>query len=43
MLVVQGNRINMVIGSIFFCIVAVKCDRSVYIYSAHVIHIAGVK
>jgi len=33
----------MVIGSIFFCIVAVKCDKSVYIYSAHVIHITGVK
>jgi len=37
------NRINMVIGSIFFCNVAVKCDKSVYIYSAHVIHTTGVK
>lgn len=33
----------MVTGSIFFCIVAVKYDKSVYIYSAHVIHITGVK
>ena len=34
---------NMVIESIFICIAAVKCDKSVYIYSAHVIHITGVK